>query len=139
MPLSECRAAFEVKPALPEFIPCGSAAMAVLRQQSQFTERLFETGMISEVEMAAMQRPIDRRERRLVGSGPNWRTPMVFEVLQALPFFREVGAICCCFDLLLLFFREVGAVCFFLLAFAVLQGGGGAAPRSRSPALALLN
>ena len=35
-------------------------------------------------------RPIDLRERHLERAGPIWRSPSVVEVLQNLPFLREV-------------------------------------------------
>ena len=62
------------------------AAMAILKQQWQFTEELFEAGLIDAREHDYMAAPIERRLRQLEIVGPVWRPPRPKAVLRGLAF-----------------------------------------------------
>ena len=54
--------------------------MAVLRQQVNFVEQLYSSGMVDEQEQEQMVEPIEAQERRLARKGAVWRAPKIVEV-----------------------------------------------------------
>ena len=54
--------------------------MAVLRQQANFVEQLYSSGMVDEQEQEQMVEPIEAQERRLARKGAVWRAPKIVEV-----------------------------------------------------------
>ncbi|MCJ1423634.1 hypothetical protein MMC29_001518 [Sticta canariensis] len=53
--------------------------------QASFVEQLYKTGMVDEGEKDMLSDVIDRQLRRLGRRGPQWRVPLVVEVLRGMP------------------------------------------------------
>jgi hypothetical protein len=56
------------------------AAMAIMRQQANFVEQLYSSGMVDEQEQEQLLEPIEAQERRLERKGAVWRAPKIVEV-----------------------------------------------------------
>ena len=56
------------------------AAMAIMRQQANFVEQLYNSGMVDEQEQEQLLEPIEAQERRLQRKGAVWRAPKIVEV-----------------------------------------------------------
>lgn len=67
------------------------AAMAVLRQQMVFIERMAHSGMVTQQESQMMSEPVDTARRKLAHRGPVWRAPLVIDVLRSMPIMRDVS------------------------------------------------
>jgi len=68
------------------------AAMAVLRQQMVFIERMAHSGMVTQQESQMMSEPVDTARRKLAHRGPVWRAPLVIDVLRSMPIMRDLPA-----------------------------------------------
>lgn len=67
------------------------SAMAILKQQHQFVDELYEMGMVDEAEHREMMEPIDAKIRQLEITGPIWRPPRPRTVLRSLPFMERLS------------------------------------------------
>jgi hypothetical protein len=67
-----------------------SAAMAILRQQGAFVEKLYTSGMVDEGEMHHMMDEISARQIKLAQKGPGWKQPTVSSIIRGLPFFKNI-------------------------------------------------
>lgn len=56
------------------------AAMAIMRQQANFVEQLYSSGMVDEQEQEQLLEPIEAQERKLERKGAVWRAPKIVEV-----------------------------------------------------------
>ncbi len=54
--------------------------MAIMRQQANFVEQLYSSGMVDEQEQEQLLEPIEAQERRLERKGAVWRAPKIVEV-----------------------------------------------------------
>lgn len=54
--------------------------MAIMRQQANFVEQLYNSGMVDEQEQEQLLEPIEAQERRLERKGAVWRAPKIVEV-----------------------------------------------------------
>jgi len=66
------------------------AAMAILRQQKAFVEKLYASGMVDEGEMHHMMEHIQERQLKLEQQGPGWKQPTVSSIVRGLPFFKNI-------------------------------------------------
>ena len=55
--------------------------MAIMRQQANFVEQLYSSGMVDEQEQEQLLEPIQAQERKLQRNGAVWRAPKIVEVL----------------------------------------------------------
>ena len=55
--------------------------MAIMRQQANFVEQLYSSGMVDEQEQVQLLEPIEAQERKLQRNGAVWRAPKIVEVL----------------------------------------------------------
>ncbi|DBA77107.1 hypothetical protein WJX77_005031 [Trebouxia sp. C0004] len=67
------------------------AAMAIMRQQANFVEQLYSSGMVDEQEQEQLLEPIEAQERKLERKGAVWRAPKIVEVLKQLPFLQNAS------------------------------------------------
>ncbi|KAL3155128.1 Son of sevenless 1, variant 2 [Trebouxia sp. C0009 RCD-2024] len=68
------------------------AAMAILRQQTNFVEQLYSSGMLDEQEQEQLLELVEKKERRLHRKGAVWRAPKIVEILKQLPFLQNTSA-----------------------------------------------
>lgn len=54
--------------------------MAILRQQTNFVEQLYSSGMLDEQEQEQLLELVEKKERRLHRKGAVWRAPKIVEV-----------------------------------------------------------
>ena len=54
--------------------------MAILRQQSNFVEQLYSSGMLDEQEREQLVEPVEKKERKLQRKGAVWRAPKIVDV-----------------------------------------------------------
>ena len=54
--------------------------MAILRQQANFVEQLYSSGMVDEQEQEQLLEPIEEQERMLHRKGAVWRAPKIVDV-----------------------------------------------------------
>ena len=57
--------------------------MAIMRQQANFVEQLYSSGMVDEQEQEQLLEPIEAQERRLERKGAVWRAPKIVEVVAS--------------------------------------------------------
>ncbi|KAL3141541.1 Son of sevenless 1, variant 2 [Trebouxia sp. C0010 RCD-2024] len=68
------------------------AAMAILRQQTNFVEQLYSSGMLDEQEQEQLLELVEKKERRLHRKGAVWRAPKIVDILKQLPFLQNTSA-----------------------------------------------
>ena len=54
--------------------------MAILRQQTNFVEQLYSSGMLDEQEKELLLEPVEKKERKLHRKGAVWRAPKIVDV-----------------------------------------------------------
>lgn len=54
--------------------------MAILRQQTNFVEQLYSSGMLDEQEQEQLLELVEKKERRLHRKGAVWRAPKIVDV-----------------------------------------------------------
>ena len=54
--------------------------MAILRQQTNFVEQLYSSGMLDEQEQEQLLEPVEKKERKLQRKGAVWRAPKIVDV-----------------------------------------------------------
>ena len=54
--------------------------MAILRQQTNFVEQLYKSGMLDEQEQEQLLEPVEKKERKLQRTGAVWRAPRIVDV-----------------------------------------------------------
>ena len=54
--------------------------MAILRQQTNFVEQLYNSGMLDEQEQEQLLEPVQKKERKLQRKGAVWRAPRIVDV-----------------------------------------------------------
>ena len=54
--------------------------MAILRQQTNFVEQLYNSGMLDEQEQEQLVEPVEKKERKLQRNGAVWRAPKIVDV-----------------------------------------------------------
>ena len=67
------------------------AAMAVLRQQADFVEELFDSGMVDASERRVMAEAVDKKARHLEITGPVWKPPRHRALMRSLPFMADLS------------------------------------------------
>ena len=59
--------------------------MAILRQQTNFVEQLYNSGMLDEQEQEQLLEPVEKKQRMLQRKGAVWRAPRIVDVGPRLP------------------------------------------------------
>ena len=54
--------------------------MAILRQQTNFVEQLYNSGMLDEQEQEQLLEFVEEKERKLQSKGAVWRAPRIVDV-----------------------------------------------------------
>ena len=59
--------------------------MAILRQQTNFVEQLYNSGMLDDQEQEQLLEPVEKKERQLHCKGAIWKAPRIVDVGPHLP------------------------------------------------------